>query len=188
MDEKNKWPNPDQIPLRGDINAFVCAAGEGQVEKVRAFMQRYPFHVNALCRDNADLQYDGHTALCAAAMNNSLTALKFLIAGGAKVDGQNKNGMTPLMSATLENRVEAATLLIKAGADFDLRNKDNETAGDLANSYSREIADLISNARLERAEAARKKAAEIEREQERQRSPKLQRDLPVRQPLKLGPG
>jgi uncharacterized protein len=50
--------------------------------------------------------------------------VKLLIAAGASIDMQERNGITALMAAASNNNTEAVELLIAAGASVDVRDKD----------------------------------------------------------------
>ncbi len=67
-----------------------------------------------------------------------------LIAGGAKVNGQDSDGNTPLMSTIYVDTLKA---LLEAGADPTLRNKQGKTAGEQFRAWGmKEQADLLDAA------------------------------------------
>lgn len=76
---------------------------------------------------NVNLQRpeDGHTALHFAVSHldtgSNLETVKFLIANGANVDVQDKNGVTPLMNA-VDRSTNAVELLINNGANLYIQN------------------------------------------------------------------
>ncbi len=55
-----------------------------------------------------------------------------LLARGANVNAQSKNGVTPLMIAATHNNPPMIGILIDAGADVTLKNKLGQTAADVA--------------------------------------------------------
>jgi ankyrin repeat protein len=55
-----------------------------------------------------------------------------LLARGANVNAQTKNGVTPLMIAATHNNPPMIGILIDAGADVTLKNKLGQTAADVA--------------------------------------------------------
>ena len=55
-----------------------------------------------------------------------------LIAGGADVNAQSKNGVTPLMIAATHNNPPMIGVLIDAGADVSAKDNQGQTAADVA--------------------------------------------------------
>jgi ankyrin repeat protein len=67
---------------------------------------------------------DGETVLMTASRTGNATAVKLLIAAGAKVNAQEGwRGQTPLMWAAAEGHSEAVQALIAAGAEINARSK-----------------------------------------------------------------
>jgi ankyrin repeat protein len=79
-----------------------------------------------------------------------------LLARGANVNAQSKNGVTPLMIAATHNNPPMIGILIDAGADVTLKNKLGQTAADVAelngNLESQQAIMVLSKAKA--AEAA----------------------------------
>ena len=88
--------------------------------------------VRALVRmPNIDLNVidGGVTALQRAAAHNLVEVVDVLLAGGADVNAQNKEGYTALMLAARNNHLDMVTALMNhPGIDLNLRDKDGETA------------------------------------------------------------
>ena len=77
-------------------------------------------------------------ALCAAAEQNELAAVKQLLAAKAapatRINEQDETGMTALMAAAVEGHGKVVEALIAAGADTKLVNRDGWTAKTWASS------------------------------------------------------
>jgi len=76
-----------------------------------------------------------YAPLMAAAGSGHVETVRLLLAAGAEVNAQSKEGLTPLMDAALGGNAEVIDLLLHAGADPTLKSK----AGKLAVDYAREI-------------------------------------------------
>jgi len=79
---------------------------------------------------------NGGTSLTSAAYRGHKEIVELLLANGADVNANDRNGSTPLHSAKTK---EIAELLIAKGADVNARNKNNETPIDLARRKSTRI-------------------------------------------------
>jgi ankyrin repeat protein len=69
-----------------------------------------------------------NTALCYAAMHGHTEVLRFLLAQGANVNAENRDGATALMRAALANEVNSARILLENGASVKCRDKYGRTA------------------------------------------------------------
>lgn len=110
---------------------------------------------------NIDLNAMGHMFDATGSGKQNITALQYaaerglrevvevLLAGGADLNTQNKQGKTPLMLA-LEQKyldMDMVTALLARGADLNLRDKDGETALHYAVSFDHlELAQTLLNA------------------------------------------
>jgi ankyrin repeat protein len=63
-----------------------------------------------------------------AAYYGDLSEVKRLLAAGAQVNAQDKNGITALMAAALEGHREIVELLLANGAGVNAKTNDGETA------------------------------------------------------------
>jgi ankyrin repeat protein len=68
------------------------------------------------------------TALIYSAEQDNIEILNKLIAAGANINTQNKNGITPLMEAAKQGNIEIINRLIAAGADINAKDNFNQTA------------------------------------------------------------
>jgi hypothetical protein len=98
------------------IDAFVKAAGDGDIEKINSFISRYGVeHINAV-------NVSGFTALHEAAFAGQYEVIELLLKLGAKVDSRDRNGKTPLMLAAMKGNTACVTALLNAGADPEARD------------------------------------------------------------------
>lgn len=100
---------------------LVRAAGEGQVEQIRALVDRDKVH----CGD----------ALRLAAANNKVPAINVLLEAGCEVNNQDVDGYSPIMLAAQAGHDEAVQALLNARADVDLKTWSNKTASKLAREH-----------------------------------------------------
>jgi ankyrin repeat protein len=83
-----------------------------------------------------------HTPLMAAAAFGNIETAQILLAAGAEVNAQSKEGLTPLMDGALGGNPEILMLLLNAGANPTLKSKDGKTALD----YARQVHEQSSSA------------------------------------------
>ncbi len=95
------------------------AAAKGDLEKVKALLEKEPDSVN---QKNQDLE----TPLILAAKYGHLEIAKLLISKGAGINAQDKNGWAPLHYASRRSS-EMAKYLISKGADINLRSVTGES-------------------------------------------------------------
>eukprot|EP00966_Prymnesium_polylepis_P110003 2545159-Prymnesium_polylepis.1 len=67
---------------------------------------------------------------------------EYLVAAGANVNAQNKNGVTPLMAAVRYEDERVVELYVEAGADLQLKDRKGRTAVDLAKNNDELLAAL----------------------------------------------
>ena len=97
------------------------AASEVDVDIERLKNALLPsLNINALEAD----RLQGRAALHMAAQSGNVSAIKFLLAHGAKVDLRNSEGETPLHEAAFAAHPEAIRALLDAGADINLPTGD----------------------------------------------------------------
>lgn len=87
--------------------------------------------------------WDKHTPLHHAAANNDAESVKQLIAQGADVNAQDREGFSPLHYAAQEYAVDAAKALLDARAEVDTTNKYGNTPLWTATFNSRGRGDMI---------------------------------------------
>ena len=111
---------------------------------------RHDEAVRLLVSAGAELGNHAHhyTPLCYAAYRGHDTAVNYLLARGAPVDGAADNGITyvntPLMMAAIEGHMSTAVQLLRAGADASIRVQGGHTAAELAAKYRHmELARLL---------------------------------------------
>ncbi len=95
------------------------AASKGDLERLAAALLP-SMNVNALEAD----PLQGRSALHIAAECGKVSAIRFLLAHGAKVDLPNSEGETPLHEAAFWARPEAIIALLDAGADINRQTGD----------------------------------------------------------------
>jgi ankyrin repeat protein len=107
----------------GNDVAMNYAAASGKIELMELLLEKgaelNPFPIE----DNPIID---------AERNNQITAVKWLLNKGAKVNTLNKNGGSVLMNAIVNEHVECIYMLIEAGADINIRDKNGNTAVILA--------------------------------------------------------
>jgi ankyrin repeat protein len=97
--------------------------------------------------DSLDLRRspNGRLALNWAAINNRVSAIQFLLAHGAAIEGTNITGFTALHHAAEYGALEAARVLLAAGADPAHRNRVGLKPADTAREEGHiEVALLIA--------------------------------------------
>jgi hypothetical protein len=96
------------------------ALDEGDLEKVAAY-SRFGFDVNKQSEQH------GMTALCLAARDGRLEALRRLLKVGANVNGRSREGDTPLLLTIKYGKTPLALELLAASADVSMRDAEGET-------------------------------------------------------------
>ena len=99
--------------------------------------------------DSLDLRRspNGRLALNWAAINNRVSAIQFLLAHGAAIEGTNITGFTALHHAAESGSLEASRVLLAAGADPAHRNNAGLKPADTAKANGHiEVALLIAAA------------------------------------------
>lgn len=129
------------IPPQREIDAFVEAAGRGDISAVVSFLDKYPAAIDHENSGDVQVEDSGHTALFLAAGTGQIEVVKLLLEKGADVNKQTNYGWTPLITAvgrfTSGHRdTDMADLLLENGADIDAKNKEGRTAVDLAREYA----------------------------------------------------
>eukprot|EP01119_Soliformovum_irregulare_P022680 TRINITY_DN7812_c0_g1_i1.p1 TRINITY_DN7812_c0_g1~~TRINITY_DN7812_c0_g1_i1.p1 ORF type:complete len:234 (-),score=40.52 TRINITY_DN7812_c0_g1_i1:82-783(-) len=89
----------------------------GDVEKVRAFLQKEPGSIN-------QKDVEGRAALHYACDRGSLQLTQILIENGADINLQDEEGMTPAHYAGVIEAKEIWDFLIEKGADLHIRDND----------------------------------------------------------------
>lgn len=181
-----------KAPSQQEVDVFVRAAGNGDFALVEKFISLYPAHIDKRHGDDkkaypSDVWWVlSDTALCAATEGREPRIMRLLIDAGADVDQENGNGVAALILAASGNYAEGAKILIDSGADVEIMGGGGFSLADIAHSRAakekqKEAAEILKMIE-EAPEKRRIEAEKKERELEMQRSPALQRDLPVRSP------
>ena len=109
--------------------ALACAASDSRLSE--AAMQGNKDQVRALLKDRVDIdgpQGDGSTALHWAAFHDDAEMVKMLLAAGANVKVQSREGgITPLFMACTNGDAAIIEMLLKAGADPNAANANGTT-------------------------------------------------------------
>ena len=99
---------------------LISAAGEGQLDVVRALM--------ALEADANAMDSEGRTALLYAAAEGHLDIVEFLLSEGADPQMADREGVTPLHAAAGERQANVVTALLAGGADPNHADRNGRTA------------------------------------------------------------
>lgn len=119
--------------------ALIHAAGEGQLELVRALL-KHGAKPNYVVPDN------GHTALMSGA--GFPAVVDVLLEGGAKIEVADRSGRTPAIFAGLTGCQQAVDHLKKRGADLERKDMHGKNARDYLNGFGKDsIATGICNTR-----------------------------------------
>ena len=131
------------------------AAMAGDVEKVKAILEKDPSQLNAYD------EYREFSPLHIAALNDQKEVAAFLIEKGADVNLTNSGKISPLLIAAALGHTEIARRLIQKGADVNVMTRDNFTPLYLAAAQGRlEIVRLLIekgakvNAKCEKGQTA----------------------------------
>ena len=127
------------------VIALNLAAGFGLTEVIAYILDTREVEVNAQT-DFASAGYTqvGSAALHAAAKNNKLETIQFLISHGANPNVFDFNGRTPLMLAASHGHINSCEMLLRAGADLNLATHFGFTPLHFAAmTHSSELVDLL---------------------------------------------
>ncbi len=107
--------------------------------------------IDAKADVNVKDEYDNTPLIivCGADHNNSgrVEIAKYLIAGMAKLNEKNKNGMTALIGAAFQGNVDIVKMLIAAKADLKMKDSEDYTALKMATAKGfPEVAELLKKA------------------------------------------
>ncbi len=102
-------------PTSAEIDAFVAAAGTGNLGALKVFLDHYPAFI-----DMPDAE--GRPALCRAIARKEGKTAQYLIAAGAGVEVADKDGWTPLHHAACTRAADVTELLIGKGAKASPRS------------------------------------------------------------------
>jgi len=122
-DDKLTNEFPATLPSQQEIDAFVDAAGKGDILAVNAFLSRRPGAIEAQNSRN-----DGETALNNAAREGQKAMVEMLLGKGAQVDGRSKANWSPLITAASCGRTEVIALLLEKGAEMEAVAQEGWTA------------------------------------------------------------
>ncbi|MCE9507209.1 MAG: ankyrin repeat domain-containing protein [Alphaproteobacteria bacterium] len=117
----NSFPAPP--PSQTEIDAFVSAAGKGDILAVNAFLSRHPGAIEAQNSRN-----DGCTAMNNAAHEGQKAMVEMLLSKGAAVDGRSKANWSPLITAASAGRTDIVELLLERGAQMEATAQEGWTA------------------------------------------------------------
>ena len=145
-------------PGQGNFKPLPLAIAEDKYESAKALMDAGA-DVNSVSGDDALTPLmiaAGQTSPAEGAMfvpgsTRPTDIAQGLLARGANVNAQSKNGVTPLMIAATHNNPPMIGILIDAGSDVTLKNKLGQTAADVAelnaNSESQQAIMVLSTAK-----------------------------------------
>ncbi len=102
------------------VHEIVVAAAGGDVEKVKALINKHPELVRASSPD-------GMTPLHHAAVNHRADTAALLLANGADVNAKDISSSTPLLWAATTHKKELVEILIANSADVNAKNKNGTT-------------------------------------------------------------
>jgi ankyrin repeat protein len=110
---KDAFPTPP--PSQEEMDAFLGAAGKGDMAAVTAFLDRHPSPVDR--KNNR-----GNTALILAVEKGQREIAELLLARGAQVNLKNNNGWAPLAYAAWNGHLGIAEMLLEKGAAVDAKD------------------------------------------------------------------
>lgn len=112
----------EQEDRRAELtSALISAVGSGNQEEIRSLLAK-----------GADVNSKRWSILHTAAVGSSPEIVLLLLAGGAEVDFEDKDGDTPLHAAIRKRREDVARVLIDAKANVNARNQEGQTPLSLA--------------------------------------------------------
>jgi len=107
------------------VDDLLAAGADANTRDTPAKQRSFRDIIHDLFRPPIDVS---DTALFDAAYNKAPHIVKALIASGADVNANTKDGFTPLMVAADNGDIESVNALIKAHADVDARDNEGATA------------------------------------------------------------
>ena len=106
------------------MSVLYKAAGSGDLEQVTTLLgQGVDINIS-----NEVAGYAKSTALCAAAMNDNVTVVQYLVEHDADMEKADIKNNTPLHYASAHGRLEVTRYLLEQGADRDKANSDGYTS------------------------------------------------------------
>ncbi|KAF4456421.1 ankyrin repeat-containing, partial [Fusarium albosuccineum] len=117
-----KGADPRMGRFEADETLLSCAAKEGKVEVVLAFVSQHGV-------DPQERNEDGHTAICMAVKNGRTKVVETLLdVGGVEINTRCGHGQTPMHHAAERGEEEVASLLLARGnVDLDARDENGRT-------------------------------------------------------------
>ena len=100
-----------------DSNKLVVAARKGRLEVVAELLHADGTDANVVVACEKVPTMDGATALCWAARQGQIGAVKLLLAAGADVNAMTRSEWTALYVAALNGHAEIVEILLSQGAD-----------------------------------------------------------------------
>lgn len=120
LPDEAKAPAYNKQKLINRIKPLHLAVHEGNLEKVKMVVSRFPEQVNVKDESN-------RIPLYWAARSNHADIVRFLVEKGADINGQTNDGWAALHTAAYNGRLESATVLIQLGATVDIQTDDGQT-------------------------------------------------------------
>ena len=116
------------LPGQASTDSIREAVARGDLAAVQTFVKADPGVVNSRMRPGeVDGWEVGATPLHAAARNGRLDVAKLLLANGADINAQRRDGESALGEAAFNDRLEVAALLIQSGSKMNLPGQDGCT-------------------------------------------------------------
>lgn len=112
-------------------NLTTIAAGENKLAILKYLIEELKIPIDDREFNNKTNE-NGWNALQTASYNGNINIIEYLIANGANINAQDKNGNTPLILACLNKQKDAAELLISLKADLTIINKAKNSFKDFA--------------------------------------------------------
>ena len=138
---RNRDGGPGTDAAGGDVrdSAIHDAAGNGDLEKVRALLQERP---GLVLRKDRNESTPLHYAMLARKNIREVTEL--LLANKADVNAKDKDDLTPLHWAASEGHKDVAALLLAHQADVNARTHDGRTPLHFAvNNNCKDVVELL---------------------------------------------
>ena len=120
LPKESDSPKYNKQEIINTIKPLHLVVQEGDLEKVKEVISRYPEQVNI--KDDSS-----RVPLYWAARSNHVDIVRLLVEKGSDVNARTGDGWAALHTSAYNGRLEAATTLLELGAEVDIQNDDGQT-------------------------------------------------------------